>query len=170
MIIFEEKASRLIEMAKLNITKIPHKILDRTRRFVVDNWWFDRQETDDLYKVGFRLSLATNIKPFQGIDFDFGFLRPYKQIHHGKSTGARNNPNYEFKAIHIICSIPGALGQWYLDNFKDSDFENVVRYVDAINVNTLDVAEINKIIRDLKLKPAVGSNINILSILDQLLK
>jgi hypothetical protein len=170
MIVFKEKEFRLFEMAKLKPVNVPRKIVDRTRRLVVDDWWFDRQEMNDLYKVGLRLSLAINLKPYQGVDFDFGFLRPYKNIHQGKSTGAKNDPNFEFRALHVISSIPGSDGQWYRDNFNDDEFEEVIQYEDTVNVNTLDAERIKKIILDLKLKPATGSNINILSILDRFLK
>jgi hypothetical protein len=170
MTILKEKPFHLVEMAKLQINKIPRKIADRTRRLVVDYWWFDELEANDLYKVGFRLILAINLKPLQKIDFDFGFLRPYKNARQGKSTGARNDVNYEFHAIHVISTIPKAEGQWYRDNFKDSDFEDVIDYQDKINVNTLAAPGVIKIVRDLKLKPSTGNKINILSILDRLLK
>jgi hypothetical protein len=170
MIIIKEKEFRLVEMAKLKNPDIPRKIADRTIGLVVDDWWFDENERNDLYKVGFRLILATNLRPYQGVKFDFGFLRPYKNIRQGKSTGTRNDPNYEFRAVHVISTVPGAEGQWYRDDFRDDDFEDTVQYEDDININTLDAKGVIKVVRDLKLKPSVRANINILSILDRLLK
>jgi hypothetical protein len=170
MIILKEKEFHLIEMAKLRPVDIPQRILARTRRLVVDNWWYDKMETRDLYKVGLRLTLTIELNPYQGIDFDYGFIRPYKNIRQGKSTGADNDPKYEFRALHIISSISGAEGQWHRDDFKDEDFEKVTRYEDTINLEVLNSAGVIKIVRDLKLKPSYGSNINILSILGRLLK
>lgn len=170
MVIVQEKEFRLVEMAKLQAPKVPRKILDRTRRLVVDEWWYDRQEVNDLYKVGFRLILTTNLKPYRGVDFDFGFLRPYINVRQGKSTGANNDPKYEFRAIHVVSTVSGAEGQWYRDDFKDNDFDDVILYEDNMDVNTLDAKGVVKVIRDLKLKPATGSKINILSILGRILK
>jgi hypothetical protein len=173
MIIIKDNPIQLVEMAKLDVVKVPKKIADRVRKYIIDFWWFDRKEINDLYKVGFRFCLVTNLKPVQEITFDFGFLRSYTNLHQGKSTGTETNINYEFRAIHVISTILGTEGQWYQDNFKDTDFNDVIQYQDKINLNVLSVKPkemVTKIVRDLKLKPASGRDINILSILDRLLK
>jgi hypothetical protein len=171
MVIVQEKEFHFVEMAKMpDRIEIPQSIGNRTRRLVVDEWWYDKNEENDLYKIGIRLILAANVKPFQGLTFDHGFIRAYKNTRQGKSTGADNNPRFEFHAIHLISNIPGAEGQWYRDDFRDADFENVIQYEDDINLNTLSASETNKLIQDFKLKPATGFKINILSILDRLLK
>jgi hypothetical protein len=170
MIIVKEKEFRLIEMAKMKSAYIPRKLLDRTLGRVVDEWWWDENEYSDIYKVGYRSILTISPKERQNLYFDYGFIRPYKNLRQGKSTGAKNDLVYEFRALHFISKINGETGQWYRDDYQDTEYENVYAYEDNIDLNTFDSAGVIRIVRDLKLKPATGTNMNILSILDRLLK
>jgi len=149
---------------------IPKNIINRTPGRPIDEFWYDRNEEGDFYKVGFLMRFGLDTKNKRYLDFYYGFIRPYKYQKQGKSTGAKNDLIYKFRALHLVCTFPRAIGQWYRDDFKDNEYMSIIHYEDAININTLDSTGILNIVRDLKLKPVKGSNLNILSILDRLLK
>lgn len=133
---FENKY--LDDMSVFHIDKVPNELKLRMGKLPIDRWFYDKSEKNDISKLA---CVCAN----DGIDY--GTLIFYYCF--VKTSDVLNSEKkWEFKVLNISSDIPGAIGNWTKDDYKDTELEKIRDFQWELGAGDhIDATEVRRIIR-----------------------